>query len=254
MAGLVQVVVSDLQGETLDFQLEPGTSVLELKEKIAGERSIPEVFQTLVTASAGALDDDDAHIGPGRYTLLISLVKVNEALSSGSSHRRVEALGELRDLGPRGGAAAMLAVCRHLEDEDRRVRRAAAKALGRVAEAGDQHAIAVARRLLEDRGWSVRAAAVEALAAVAEKGDQLVTAAVRTLLDDESWRVRAACVTALGRVAEAGDQDAIAAASNLLVDENADVRHAAAEAIARVADTSDVDTIAAARSVLGSWM
>jgi len=69
-----------------------------------------------------------------------------------------------------------------LEDEMCRyasqVKIAAVKALAKVAEKGDQHAIAALRGRLEDAKLHVRLAAVGALAKVAEKGHLHTIAAV----------------------------------------------------------------------------
>ena len=83
-----------------------------------------------------------------------------------------------------------------LEHNDRRVRRAAAKALRALGEHAKEHAGAIAA-WLEHGNWNVRRLAVEALGALGEHAKEHA-GAIAARLEDEAGIVRWAAVKALG--------------------------------------------------------
>jgi HEAT repeat protein len=120
-----------------------------------------------------------------------------------------------------------------LKDEDWRIRRAAAEALGQI---GDPQATPALIQALRDEDFWVRRAAAEALGQI---GDPQATPALAQALRDEMWLVRLAAAEALGQI---GDPQATPALIQALQDEDSDVRRAAARALRKI-DAKDTRAI-----------
>ena len=84
----------------------------------------------------------------------------------------------LDKLAEKGNEAAIAAVTARLEHQDSNVRETAVKALPEVAEKSDEVAVAVVTARFEDRASDVREAAVSALPMLAEKDNEVAIAAV----------------------------------------------------------------------------
>jgi HEAT repeat protein len=121
-----------------------------------------------------------------------------------------------------------------LNDKDRSVRWAAAKALSRLWSKDDVPAL---RDLLKDKDRSVRGDAAEALGRVGSKDD---APALRDLLKDKVGWVRENAAKALVRVAS---KYGVPALRRLLKDEDSSVRGDAAEALGRVGSKDDAPAL-----------
>lgn len=94
------------------------------------------------------------------------------------------------------------------QDRERRVRRCAVEALGKVAEKGDQGMIKALIRLQDSE---VRSEVCMVLAQVAEKGDAEVVNALIPFLGARSYKVQEDAAKALVKVANVGDEVVIEA-------------------------------------------
>ncbi len=142
------------------------------------------------------------------------------------------------------GAPAVPALIGALKDADREVRRAAAEALGRI---GDREAVPALIGALKDADWEVRGAAAEALVRI---GAPAVPALVGALKDENGW-VRGAAAEALGRV---GDPRAVPALVGALEDAEEWVRRAAAGALGRIGDREAVPALVGALEDADWWV
>jgi HEAT repeat protein len=114
-----------------------------------------------------------------------------------------------------------------LEHKDPNVRKAAAKALGRI---GDKRAVEPLIKALSDSDWEVRAAAAKALGKL---GDLRAVEPLITALKDETIAVRECAAEALGKI---GDSRAVEPLISALKDEFWAVRKAAVDALAKIGD------------------
>eukprot|EP00928_Gymnodinium_smaydae_P080483 TRINITY_DN64170_c0_g1_i1.p1 TRINITY_DN64170_c0_g1~~TRINITY_DN64170_c0_g1_i1.p1 ORF type:complete len:357 (-),score=71.36 TRINITY_DN64170_c0_g1_i1:144-1214(-) len=137
-------------------------------------------------------------------------------------------------------AAACLSLA--LSDGDERVATAAAAALpqligGRGAPGAQAAAEAVASCLRRHRAPAVRQSAAAILAKLAERGDQKAVAALSSAASEDSeWRVRAQAARGLPAVVERGDTTALEALRRCLRDNERVVRQVAQAAIVHVSN------------------
>jgi len=150
-----------------------------------------------------------------------------------------------RALGRIGDRQAVPPLIQALGDEDEDVRSAAAKALGRI---GDPRAVPVLIQALGDGDEDVRKAAAEALGGI---GDRQAVPALLQALGDENWRVRSAAAEALGRI---GDRRAVPSLLQALGDRDRRVRWAAAEALGRIGDRQAVPALIQALGDEDGWV
>jgi|Deesub1362A_J573_1020465.scaffolds.fasta_scaffold02086_3 HEAT repeat protein len=124
-----------------------------------------------------------------------------------------------------GGNVAEL--LQQLADEKRRVREAAARALG---ERGDRRAVPHLIQALNDKSAKVRGAAAWALGCI---GDEQAVPHLIQVLDDKRWEMRAQAVEALGRI---GDKSALPHLIRALNDRKSAVRMQAASVLGQLGD------------------
>jgi len=137
-----------------------------------------------------------------------------------------EKLMNIEDLADEDPAKALPLLYGHLNDQDPRVRAAAAEALG---ELGDESAIeALGKALAKDSDSDVRESVADALG---EMGSPNSVQVLRAGLKDSDEDVRAAVVDALGEV---GGAEAERVLRQALADQDEDVRDAAVAALAKL--------------------
>lgn len=148
---------------------------------------------------------------------------------AGDSSALKERLMRIKDLADEDSAKALPLLFGALNDQDPRIRAAAAEALG---ELGDPSAIeALGTALAKDTDSNVREAAAEALG---EMGSPNAVQVLRTGLKDADEEVREAVVEALGSI---GGPDAERVLRQALADSDEDVRDAAVAALAKMKQT-----------------
>lgn len=148
---------------------------------------------------------------------------------AGDSSALKERLMQIEDLADEDPAKALPLLFGALNDQDSRIRAAAAEALG---ELGDPSAIeALGTALAKDTDSDVREAAAEALG---EVGSPNAVQVLRTGLKDGDEDVRAAVVDALGEI---GGPEAERVLRQALADSDEDVRDAAVAALAKLKQT-----------------
>eukprot|EP00811_Abedinium_folium_P032309 NODE_5365_length_1778_cov_7.777105.p1 GENE.NODE_5365_length_1778_cov_7.777105~~NODE_5365_length_1778_cov_7.777105.p1 ORF type:complete len:512 (-),score=79.85 NODE_5365_length_1778_cov_7.777105:99-1634(-) len=162
------------------------------------------------------------------------------------------ALTALASIAVRGDPIGLTAAASYLSHTDRRVRRAAAQALGAVAKFGDEFAIDQLVKRFEDS--KVAEATMDALACITRKGDEHALDAVRACFTDASGRVRRTAARVLPLVAQRGDIRSIAAITTLFDDKSYEVRHFALRAYAALGEGSeDPQAFATLASCLSHW-
>ncbi|MBL7134089.1 MAG: HEAT repeat domain-containing protein [Phycisphaerae bacterium] len=136
-----------------------------------------------------------------------------------------------RNVLSRIGRASVPALRRALEDQNHRVRAAAAKAIGAAGPQAEE-AVPELTQALQDTDSNVREYAAEALGAIGPAGKGGVPA-LREALKDTDADFRLIAATALGRIGPAA-KDATAALKEALKDESESVRQAAATALKKI--------------------
>lgn len=246
-----RVLVSTLAGDSLDVDLQPQSTILQLKEAVAGSSwGIPLACQRFVGADALEALDDSELVLHAHYKLIISLEAVRLDLECGDALRRRAALQDLGRLGLKGGEAALAAIIACCEDTAFEVRWAAVLAIAHVVQKGDQRAISAVVTRLEDHAPCVREAAVRASAQIVEPGDQQAIAAIAQRLEHHDHEVREAAVEAVAQTSERGDQHCLTRLTALLDRDDHNVVMAAVEAIAKVADRGNQQAIDAINGYL----
>ncbi len=145
-------------------------------------------------------------------------------ISQGTVGDKIAAIRELRQL-PDAAAVAILSLS--MNDEDPRVRRAAAAALARI---GSDDAHAALASGMYDHDPSRRAQAVDYLAMA---GGYSAVDYLDLALRDDDARVRASAIEALGDI---GDSRAVNIIGSALRDEDPEVRERAAEMLDQLSD------------------
>mmetsp|Transcript_67850 Transcript_67850/g.201937 ORF Transcript_67850/g.201937 Transcript_67850/m.201937 type:complete len:284 (-) Transcript_67850:51-902(-) len=239
------VVVSTLAGDSLQLELQPQSTIWQLKQAVAGSAwALPPACQLLVRLDAQEPVDDADLVAQDHYTLVVSLDAVCSDLVAADPLQRRAALQALGKLGSKGGEAALAAVLPCLEDSAFEVRWAAVLAIPHIAAKGDSRALSAVAARLEDHAPCVREAAVQTAAQIAERGDRRAIAAVAVRLEHRDHEVRQAAVEAIAHVSERGDQHCITRLMALLDSEDNNVAMAAIEAIAKVAERGNRQAIA----------
>ncbi len=169
-------------------------------------------------ASALAL----GRLGPAAEGAVPALV---QALGDGDFGVRMESALALGRLG-RGAKEAIPALIEALKkDEDRAVREASARTLGRI---GGKEAVPALVEAIGREGLYGRLRSVQALGRIGPGARESVPALAETLNTDEDRAVREASARALGRI---GDKEALTALVGALRDRTPEVRGASAWAL-----------------------
>jgi len=158
---MIHVVVNCAMGETLELDIERGTSRLELKALIDDAWRIPCACQKLKLRSE---DMEDEQVIRQCYDLALSLDTVSKNLESSDPRVRQHAWRDLGMVGTRGGVVIAGLKSKHL-------RLQAVQATSEVAKQGDVRAISALSACLIDEDEEVRAQALQALARVGGKSD-----------------------------------------------------------------------------------
>jgi len=138
--------------------------------------------------------------------------------------------------GTRNGGKIVNNLLGLLEDEDKYVRRDAAKTLGNLGRADDR-VIDRLLGLLEDKDSGVREGANEALGKLGRADDRVIDRLLRLLKDEDSY-VRENAAEALGNLGRA-EERVVDGLFGLLKDENWWVRGNAAEALDKIGRADD---------------
>mmetsp|Transcript_76368 Transcript_76368/g.223977 ORF Transcript_76368/g.223977 Transcript_76368/m.223977 type:complete len:317 (+) Transcript_76368:48-998(+) len=251
---MIDVVVRNVAGDSIDLEVQQDDTVCGLKDKIVKHWPVPQKYQQVVHESAVLADAERpaARSAPGgpalQLTMVVCLDAMRQELAAGSFNRQVNMLKNLLPLCRGSGDVVVVFVCSLLEEPG--VRAAASRALGVLAK-GDERARDFAAKRLGHEEPEVREAAVEALAEVACKGDRSVMALLGGCSEDESPRVRRAMLEAFAKVAERGDAEALAVVGACLGDTAYDVRWAAVRALQHLTGQGDAEAVARLGAFLG---
>jgi len=169
----------------LDISVERSIPILELKYRISNLWHVPPECQKLVLGESVLEDgrklssycsDEDDRLD------LVAMSQIshicNALLTEEDPRKRIESLGTIAKLGPKGGPAALDAISGMLHSEDASVRRAAVEALTQVGEKVDSAIIQMLMETLQDEDPDLRCAAVDALLKMASRENQEVVDAV----------------------------------------------------------------------------
>ncbi len=171
--------------------------------------------------------------GPAAPPDLPTVAAEPDEASSAALHQS----GDLPATRAAGDTTVVRALIARLKDEDAGVRRAAADALGRIA---DPIAIPDLVRALEDEDPEVRQAALHSLSHF-ERG--VPAAPIRKLLESDDAELRGTAAEMLG---EMRSRESVPALAALVRDPDANVRQQAIEALAEIADPAAAPAVTAA--------
>eukprot|EP00401_Gymnodinium_catenatum_P009236 CAMPEP_0117460642 /NCGR_PEP_ID=MMETSP0784-20121206/2112_1 /TAXON_ID=39447 /ORGANISM="" /LENGTH=297 /DNA_ID=CAMNT_0005254319 /DNA_START=28 /DNA_END=918 /DNA_ORIENTATION=+ len=237
----------------LEGQLEPSTSVSELKRCVAASEvglSCPTLTQTLLLGTRALGDSEllgglaaDTLGAPLNITMLVSLAAVHENLVSEDACVRDNACEILHNLGQKARSGAIAGVIECIESDgatpSRRAR--ALCALPKLCEKGDRRAVAAAVSSLE----RCRAAALEVLSQVGGRGDGRAGLAVIRFLGHPSLDVQRGALSALKALALRGHRSIVDAVLAELEKRGRGFRWAAVVALGMVARRGDERALAA---------
>jgi len=275
----IHVVLWNVAGVSLEFDVEPECTVKDLKERIAEQWQIPTAVHELVVESVVLNDTDQIllfcrpDVREVSMLFTVSLAGVLADVEAGvkqnccCSHRhggaellttrgcsckskRLQGLRCLVELGYTCDAEAIAIVSGRLSDPDMAVRKLATEALGVIAEKGDVRTLEVVVAQIEHAALkglfqNERHSPAEALRAVAEKGDPNAIAAACKLLEHANYNVRTIGPPAVAVVAEKGSQHAIDALSAYRENANAQARLSAVLALQAISRKGEANVVTA---------
>ncbi|CAJ1371642.1 unnamed protein product [Effrenium voratum] len=261
---MVCLTIRSIAGQSCCIDVEAKCTVQDLKLRLQSQWRVPPRCLELICGTKSLPNTHCFEEADDGLELLgvLSLQAICLDLNRSGAQKRAEALKELSEM--RGQRQAVEAACRCLEDKNAYVRSAAAEAVARVAEQGDQQvmdlvdslmktrpmlamrllvgvvprghrpSVSRVRRRLRDASSEVRQSALVALAQLAQPGDKDVIDTIVSMLSDPDRagleNVRIAALNSLGHLA-VGDRTRVKAIASCLMDKNSYTRRAAAETL-----------------------
>jgi hypothetical protein len=255
----IHFTIVQANGKSLDIRLDRDCRMLDLKQAIAKSAwQVPVACQSFAKGTEFLKCKDYAKLSSifseteVIMTLVLDLSLLLESLQSTSAGKRASALEGLANLGTRTAGSQVTTVCAMLEnDEDARVRKAAAITLPKVVDCFDDETLCLLlKRYNEEQDKAVHEAIKLALKTVSgEQADQ-VFEAVLSQLESADPESRRKGLIALASIAKPGHSRGIAAARNMLTDAVQSTRWQALVTLRELVMGGDEDTISAATKCL----
>jgi len=268
----IRVVVLAINGDQIQFNVEPPINIGTLKQDIFTTWVVPpECQQLLLGDQLLELASDDVVVCPPDDTLVLTMLRSLEgqlaSLKSEGSWQREEALRILGSFGSKFSRPVLGALQEHLNTCRRADVAKTLRTMAGLLQPGDESAMTLAIQYLHDTTVTsdVRAAAVTVLAKVmtgdntpsicllaqcltestvvrvaavralhAFAGNEQAVSAVRQHLDHPDFGTRYSAIQALQSLSERGDKDVISDLCKCLIDEDPNVRFAADTALHHV--------------------
>ncbi|MBA3238299.1 MAG: HEAT repeat domain-containing protein [Parachlamydiaceae bacterium] len=150
-------------------------------------------------------------------------------------HSMIKHLIETFEISPQGAKYLLIPrLVTYLSSENREIRRAAVKALGRIGHADPQSIIPLLLESLKDEHYVVRIAAKKALDNLGEANPQAIPPSLNDVLKKEKDKGKKAISKILGQVGQIDPQTVIPSLIDALQDKSSWLRRAATEALGQV--------------------
>lgn len=236
---LKNIVVQSVTGTRLRFRMEvaPQTRTIALKTKIEELWHVPPLLQKLVLDDT-MLDNSvplSDYLPPSEDELRISMVVVCDeafaALKRGDNLAKCAAAEALQKVIQSGDQQVVHALAACLQTQDGPVRLAALRALASMALKGDESALKIAQRHGSDVCPDARLVALRMNVHGALHGDRQAALSVLGFLQDQDIVVRQETIKCLSGLSREYDAMILSAISELLAHERSEVRQAALEAL-----------------------
>eukprot|EP00933_Yihiella_yeosuensis_P057410 TRINITY_DN5721_c0_g1_i1.p1 TRINITY_DN5721_c0_g1~~TRINITY_DN5721_c0_g1_i1.p1 ORF type:complete len:517 (+),score=76.08 TRINITY_DN5721_c0_g1_i1:77-1627(+) len=225
----IQVLVSTLNGQEEQFDLQIDAKVFDLRQMVAENLETEPDYLKLISGTelledpqgliqycpSGELQDKVVALS---VMALISLDALHRRLKSGNAHTRSLALRSLAKLSSTRNNDVLDAVIAQLEDPDVGVRHSAVQLIAEIADKGESRAVSalceLLRKALVMLGFNHLSTMRECLFAIgklAQPGDTTAMKIVSEALQDQEASIRKAAVNTLSLIVEGrrGDEDVL---------------------------------------------